>query len=244
MNETKELENIGLTKGEAKVYLALIELGSTTVGPLVKKSYVAYSNIYEILNRLIEKGLVSYIVKSRTKYFQAASPQCFSDYFKKKEQDLKLQKEDFSKILPRLLNIQTSTSNESVEVFIGLKGLKTAYEKLFSGLEKNEENLFFYIHDKKYGDQADTFYFNIHDLIKSYKNRGVSNEEGRKSEFNKKVKYIRYVNFPIPGNMEVGGENMLIISWEKPVSAILIHSPSIAENFRKYFYEVWEKSKR
>src|SRR3989344_2186615 len=199
MNETKELENIGLTKGEAKVYLALIELGSTTVGPLVKKANVAYSNIYEILNRLVDKGLVSYIVKSKTKYFQAASPKSFSDYFNKKEQELKFQ---------------------------------------------NEEILFFYIHDKKYGDVADNFYFNIHDLIKSYKNRGISNEEGRKSEFNKKVKYIRYVNFPIPGNIEVGGDNLLIISWEKPVSAILIHSPSIAENFRKYFFEVWEKSKK
>jgi len=244
MNETKELENIGLTKGEAKVYLALIELGSTTVGPLVKKANVAYSNIYEILNRLVDKGLVSYIVKSKTKYFQAASPKSFSDYFNKKEQELKFQKEEFSKMLPRLINLQTSSNKESVEVFVGLKGLKTAYEKLFSGLKRNEENLFFYIHDKKYGDVADNFYFNIHDLIKSYKNRGISNEEGRKSEFNKKVKYIRYVNFPIPGNIEVGGDNLLIISWEKPVSAILIHSPSIAENFRKYFFEVWEKSKK
>lgn len=244
MNKTQELESLGLTKGEAKVYLALVELGASSVGPIVKKSNVAYSNIYDILNRLIEKGLVSYIIKSKTKYFQAANPRSFSDFFNKKEQELKLQKEQFNKILPQLEGLQNTSSKENVELFMGLKGLKTAYEKLFSGLGKNEKNLFFYIHDKKYGDIADNFYLGIHDLIKKYPNMGVSNEDGRKSKFNKKVKYIRYVNFPIPGNMEVGRDNLLIISWEKPISAILIYSPSIAENFRKYFFEVWEKSKK
>ena len=43
--EYYELLKVGLTDGEAKAYLALSELGSTTVGPIVKKSGVSYSNI-------------------------------------------------------------------------------------------------------------------------------------------------------------------------------------------------------
>jgi sugar-specific transcriptional regulator TrmB len=69
--ESIELTKLGLTEGEAKVYLALLKLGSSTVGPIVKKSKVAYSNIYEVLERLISKGLVSFIKKEKTKYFQA-----------------------------------------------------------------------------------------------------------------------------------------------------------------------------
>jgi len=75
-----DLLKLGLTEGEAKVYIALSGLGSSTVGAIVKKSGVAYSNIYDILNRLIEKGIVSYIIKSKTKYFQAASPSNLIDY--------------------------------------------------------------------------------------------------------------------------------------------------------------------
>ena len=48
------LLKIGLTEGEAKVYLALSELGSSTVGPIVKKSRVAYSNIYDILQQFVD----------------------------------------------------------------------------------------------------------------------------------------------------------------------------------------------
>ena len=68
--EIFDLLKIGLTEGESKVYLALTELGSSTVGPIVKKSGVAYSNIYDILHRLIEKGIVSFIIKNKTRYFQ------------------------------------------------------------------------------------------------------------------------------------------------------------------------------
>jgi len=68
------LKEIGLTESETKVYLALLELGSTTKGPIVDKSQVASSKIYELLEKLIQKGLASFVVKSGTKYFEAAPP--------------------------------------------------------------------------------------------------------------------------------------------------------------------------
>ena len=63
------LRKVGLTDGESKVYLALLELGSSTTGPIVKEADIAKSIVYQILDRLIQKGLVSYIVKEKTKYF-------------------------------------------------------------------------------------------------------------------------------------------------------------------------------
>ena len=59
----EELKKIGLTNGEARVYSSLLNLESSTVGPITKKSGVAYSKIYEVLQRLIEKGMVSFIIK-------------------------------------------------------------------------------------------------------------------------------------------------------------------------------------
>ena len=72
-NELYDLLKIGLTEGEAKVYIALTELGSSTVGPIVKKAKVAYSNVYDILNRLIEKGIVSFITKNKRISLKALS---------------------------------------------------------------------------------------------------------------------------------------------------------------------------
>jgi len=241
------LKELGLTDGEAKVYVALTELGSSTVGPIVSKSRVAYSNVYEILSRLIEKGIVSFIIKEKTKYFQAASPENLREFLSKKEEELNLQKDKLEKILPGLEKLKETPPQHEAEVFVGLKGLRTAYEKLFSNIKKNEENIFFYTHREEWGEMADNFYFSMGEVLKKAKTRGVSNLEGKKSEFNKKAnKYnisVRYANFPIPGNMEGNRDMILIISWGKVPSAVLIKSKSAFNDFKEYFESAWKEAK-
>ena len=243
--ELKELLKIGLTEGEAKVYLALNELGSTTVGPIVKKGGVAYSNVYDILNRLMEKGIVSYIIKGKTKYFQAASPKNLLDYLDKKEKRISEQKTALKIAIPKLEKLQEFTAQQDAEIFIGTKGLRSAYEKLFAGGTKNNEYLFLYMHEEKYSIQSDLFFFSIMNLI-DRSARGVCNEKYRKiSEFPNKAKMIklRYVNFPIAGNVDIFKDKILFVAWDKPITGILIHSQSITENFRKYFETVWKMAK-
>ncbi|MDP2946909.1 MAG: helix-turn-helix domain-containing protein [Nanoarchaeota archaeon] len=241
-DEIINLLKIGLTEGEAKVYLALVELGSSTVGPIVKKSKVAYSNIYDILNRLIDKGIVSFIVKQKTKYFTACSPSNILDYLDKKEKEILNQKDSFRKILPELEKLQETKENQEAEIFTGIRGLKTAYEKMFRNLGKNDETLFFYIHDEKYSEEADLFYHSTQELYKGKKNRGIANKECKNSWHVKKAKYLqtKFVNFPIPGNIDIINNYVFIVSWSPTITGILINSKSIAENLRNYFNQIWE----
>ena len=88
MSIETQLQELGLTEGEAKVYLALVKHGLATVGPVVKESRVAYSNIYEILARLQEKGLVTFIIKSKTHHYRAVPPHRLQDYLEKKRAEL------------------------------------------------------------------------------------------------------------------------------------------------------------
>lgn len=246
MKIVDDLIELGLTEGEAKVYVALTEVGSSTVGPIVNKSGVAYSNVYEVLNRLIEKGLVSFIIKEKTKYFQAGGSENLKEYLNKREEELESMKEKLDKMLPNLENLKNLPPQQEAEVFVGFKGLRTAYDKMFGGMKRGEEHLFLYVHTKEYGEEADNFYFSIGHLMKGKKIRGLNNEYGRKSEFVKKAKYIdsRYASFPIPGNWEVNRDMLLIVSWQKPVVGILIRSKSVTDEFRKYFESVWNKAKK
>ena len=241
----QDLLRIGLTEGESKVYLSLIKLGSSTVGPIVKDSGVAYSNVYSILQRLIEKGIVGYITKNKTRYYQAVSPSNLYLYLEKKEKEITQQKKDLKLIIEKLNKLKIIKPTQEAKIFLGKKGLRGAYEELFFGATKRDENLFFYIHEEEYAQEADLFYFSMLELSKSIKLRGICNEEGRNSEFNKKATFmkIKYVNFPIPGNIEICKDKLLLVSWEKPVIAVLIHSKSLAENFRKYFNSVWKQAK-
>lgn len=244
-HEMFDLLKIGLTEGEAKVYLALTELGSSTVGPIVKKSGVAYSNIYDILNRLIEKGIVSFIIKNKTKHFQAASPSNLILYLDKKQDQISQEKEALRKILPDLEKLQEAKSKQEAEIFLGKKGLRTAYEKLCNGSSKNDEMLFFYIHDEKYAEESDLFYNSIVDLVRGTKNRGICNAEYEKSWFAKKSKHLtmKFSNLPLPGNIDIINDKILLVSWGENIFSVLIHSHSLANNLRKYFNQMWSKAK-
>lgn len=99
---TKILEEIGLTSSEIKVYLALIELGSSKKGPIVKKAGITSSKIYEVTDKLIKRGLASYVVKDKMKYFNAAPPSRIKEYLKEKEAKIKKQENELDKLLPCL----------------------------------------------------------------------------------------------------------------------------------------------
>jgi len=116
--DTKPLEKIGLTKSEIRVYLALLKLGQTTAGPIVDEAKVTRSKIYDILERLKNKGLVSYITKESTKYFSAADPKSLLDYLEEKEKEIQDDKESVKEILPELLLQQTLVEKKKIaEIF-------------------------------------------------------------------------------------------------------------------------------
>ena len=58
------LRELGFTEREVKVYISLLELGTSTAGPIAVKSRLPQTKVYETLGKLIDKGLVSYIVVS------------------------------------------------------------------------------------------------------------------------------------------------------------------------------------
>jgi sugar-specific transcriptional regulator TrmB len=134
------LEQIGLTKSEINVYLALLELGSSSTGKIVDKAEVASSKIYEILDKLIQKGLVSFIIKSGVKYFEAAPPERIMDYMKEKEAKFNEQKEELQKILPELeLKRKLSKYKSEATIFKGIEGAKTAFGDILKTLKKGDE---------------------------------------------------------------------------------------------------------
>lgn len=135
-----ELEAIGLTKMEALVYLALLELGSSTSGPIVQKSGAASSKIYEILEKLIGKGLVTSVITSGVKHFEACSPDRILDYMKEREEELSGQRREIEHILPELrLKQELSKHKNEATVFKGIKGVKTAMESVIRTLHKGDE---------------------------------------------------------------------------------------------------------
>jgi len=134
------LEDIGLTKSEVKVYMALLELGPSTKGPLVHRSGVSSSKIYDLLEKLMQKGLVSFCVRGNVKYFDALPPKKIIDYIDAKKAEIENQKSELKEILPQLeLKRFSGAINFETRVFKGMGGARTSFSDILTTVEEGGE---------------------------------------------------------------------------------------------------------
>jgi sugar-specific transcriptional regulator TrmB len=133
------LTEIGLTKSEISVYFALLNLGDSTSGPIIKQANIASGKAYLVLDKLLKKGLITYVVKSGKKYYHAKDPSKLVDYLDEKENDIKNKKEELKKIIPKLQEIYSEKKDaQKAEVYEGINGIKTFYEMILKELKKGD----------------------------------------------------------------------------------------------------------
>jgi sugar-specific transcriptional regulator TrmB len=124
MYET-QLLSCGLTAREVAVYSFLITHGESMASAIAKDTNLIRTNAYDVLESLIKKGVVSYVIRNGRKYFMAAEPEKIIDYLENQKRELDEKKEEITKILPQLHNIKKENDSAFVEVYDGREGLKT-----------------------------------------------------------------------------------------------------------------------
>ncbi len=134
------LEEIGLTKSEIKVYLALLKLGPSTTGPIINEAHIANSKAYSLLDKLTEKGLVTYYLSDNHKFFKAAPPYTIRDFIAQKKKKIDEQEKQIEKMMPALLALQqTHKEEKEASIFSGANGIRTALRMVVDELTPGEE---------------------------------------------------------------------------------------------------------
>jgi len=243
----KLLKHTDLTDGEAKVYLSLLELGESTTGIIIKKSGVARSFIYNILDKLTAKGLVSYSSKGGKTIYCAADPDRILDYLEKKKQQLDEDKEQIKKSLTLLKAIQESKPRTSIQVFEGFRGLQTAFEKYKEKLSKGDELLTLGVpafqEDKYHEYWKETHEERIKLGIKS---RILFNKDTPKSVVDDRNSYKGCVSKYMDTNINTpawiliyGDVSTIFLQDKKGPLVVEITNPQIAQTFKAYFEDYW-----
>lgn len=117
-----DLETLGLSAEEAKVYLAVLELGSSYVSAIAKKARVNRVGCYHTLGNLVRKGIVSSFTKNKISYFSVESPKILVNQMEEKWQKAK-------KLLPELLSMTHSLAYKpKIQYYEGLAGIKNIFE--------------------------------------------------------------------------------------------------------------------
>jgi len=231
MNKEEVLQELGFSKNEAIVYLALLSLGSSTAGKVAEQCKLHRTNVYDALERLSEKGIVSHMIKDNTKIFEATDPNHLKQLLDEKKMHLEA-------VLPQLLLDKQIAAKTSAHVYEGTKALRAV---LFDMLRHNETICTYGIPKivpeitKPFIDQ-----FHMQRIKKKIIMKHLYNENAKEriAHLNTlqytEAKYLPE-KFNTPVTTLVCGNETIIVNWDKPITFILIENKALADAYKNYF---------
>ncbi|HLD42780.1 MAG TPA: helix-turn-helix domain-containing protein [Candidatus Nanoarchaeia archaeon] len=236
------LEEIGLSKNEIKVYLALLKLGKSTSWKLTAETGIQVSALYYCLDNLIKKGLVSYIMIANKKHFQAASPEHLV-------QLLDTKKKQVEAILPELKAIQNETEERiQTNVYEGYKGFKGVYDRLLRVMKKG--GTYYVFGARQIGDPTnETLHLLFLNFHKQREKQGIKakilfNKDVEK-EVKKAAKDFKHMNYRF---IDTKNNSFILIYDNRIVNflytqrliAIETISEDVYQSYRQFFEEMWK----
>jgi len=127
----QELKNLGLVEKEAIVYLAALELGSSTIQEIAGKSRISRSTTYEVIESLVKKGLMSSLTKGKKKYFSAEDPERLLSFIDAKEKEFEKRKKELKAVLPELKELSLlSWVRPRIKFYEGKQGIRRIQEDI------------------------------------------------------------------------------------------------------------------
>lgn len=248
MDIKKSLIELGFTKNEATVYLALLELGITQAGPLVKKTKLHRMLVYNALERFVDDGYASVVRKKNIQLFQATDPSIILDKIQKKQslaQNLVIDLRKLQQAQPQAVTVRT---------LIGREGFVTNMKDIVESASHQKDNTMRIIggaHDTEFYDVIGDWYKKYKVMIEKYGTRKLLVAPSAHSASFKKY-------FAKENNTELrtlsGGlntplytritEEMVSFEMYKPeILVIQIRNSTIAKNYLDSFELLWKASK-
>ena len=229
------IKDLGLTEVETLTYLSLLENAPCTAGIIIKKTGFHKATIYQTLERLAEKGLVSSIKEGKHHLFQARSPEILLKKLKEKQDNL-------NKILPELLSKCRNKGKINAEIFKGKEGIKTVYREILEFKEYLMIGAGIPIKEVL-GD-----YFEQIQLKKKQmkiKAKLLISESRRNTELERslvgKYKYLPK-EFEGPINTLIYDKKIAIILWTDLI-AFVLEGEEVSKAYKKYFKVLWDFAK-
>lgn len=241
------MKELGFSDGQVKVYSAILEIGISTLNKIQEKTGIERRNIYDILNKLIERGLVSYTEENGKRTYQCAHPNKISEEIKKKQDSLHELKQQIPAI-SSLFNL--SRLEVRAEVYRGNEALKTLmeealnYPKIYfiggnSGVERYSLRFWLKGWQKRRAEKKVWLY----DLV----DYGTYLEDFKPNEYKKHKAYCyKYCQLPkdlsSPMVILIFGDKVAQILWHEQPFAFVLESKEVRESFMKYFHYFWKEN--
>jgi len=233
MNKEKVLEQFGLTKAEVTLYLKLLTHGEARASELAKLTNTNRTFTYDRLKKLLEAGLVSFVVKDIKKYFKATAPNHLLSLLKEKQEQVEA-------ILPELEKMSAGRLlGPDVKIFSSKQGVRTALNQIL------REKQLTYVHGsiERFEKMMKEYFtiWNARRIKEGIKLRVLSNEsvilEGAEVDILPDEEKSSITTFTF-------GDTVIIVLWADIPVAIQIESKEIAKDTIAFFNTIWNREIR
>jgi predicted transcriptional regulator len=236
-----KLQEVGLSKNESKIYLSLVELGRCTVKQISDATGIHRSNIYETLQKMAEKGLVSAVMVQGRKYYNSTKPESLFSLLEHKRAVL-------LQLLPDLTKLHDKHPDESehtVDVYQGTQGLK----QILNFMVQEGEPIYAFGIPANTADIMKYFIANFHEervakkipIFQLYDDGAEERLKYLNSLPHTQVKLFKE-GVRSPATTSIFGDYVTIWVWSKPEFCLLIKSKSMAQAYKQHFDVLWSMS--
>lgn len=242
MNPKDTLKHIGLNEKEIQIYLSLLELGTSTVLAIAKRSGIKRPTAYLVLQSLVEKGFASRIIKSKKTFFSAQNP-------KKLITESELRLKELQEVVPQLeIMFRRRRERPQIRIFEGKDELDRAYDELFivkgETLFMGTNELSMQTFPRSYEKlelMSRSPEFTIKEIIDESE-QGLEYANKVRGPYHE-VRFIPKKLLPFETDIGIFGNHTLITSVKKEYFTIDIESKEIARAFRTIFEMIWLSAK-
>jgi sugar-specific transcriptional regulator TrmB len=244
----KKLKNFGFTLSESKVYIFLLQYQEAKASIISSKTNIPSSHIYDILEKLLEKGIISFKITNNIKIYRPVEPESLFSFFREKEKKIEEEKKDLSEFVSKLKTLEFKESKENdFKYFEGINGVKSMFNEFVKDFEPNSEVLIAsapIAYNKWNAFLME--YFQIPRIKKGVKQRLIIPESmkihGKEREKLKLIE-VRYTKTELETEFGVAGDKVYFLSQGEQPYALLIKDKNLAKTQKKIFDILWKKSK-
>jgi len=227
------LQELGFSEGEAIIYIALLKLGSANVTKLSKTTGRHRTHIYDTIEKLKEKGLISESVVDNKKLLTSSRPEVIIDYLKEKE-------EKAQKVVSDLKKIVKVKDEIKVETYKGQAGLKAVLRDIL----REKKDYVGYGEGTRFEEVLPIFF---EQFRRESERLGIGLKlilkKGAKVPSREKLQ-VKYLNHAGPSTTFIYGGKIVIVIWEPLPTAIRISDKQTADSYRSYFNVLWKQAKK
>ena len=246
----KELEDLGLSEKEARVYLASLEIGRATADQLAKHANIVRPTTYVQVKSLMEMGLMSTYEEGKKTYFAPESPSALTRLLEKKKEALRTSESLLSSMLPDLTRqFEGAGERPVVRFFTGKEGITASREDYFTAKGKDTCAIFSYesLRTVYTEDELDAYSDKRRRL--GIHSRGI---HVKKAYFEKagidpltERRFISPEVFNFSSiDVAIYDNKTSIRSFEGALFGMIIESEQIAKGMKTIFDFLWERSER